>query len=1013
MADFTFFVRGYKNGYYGVRDSNLDVLYTQTKTGYYFAVDRSDESFFVVESQILYNKTKSGVIISSTSVVDIDPDFYGVNPLLFDGNYLYGWVYAQRSIYRWNKELTVRNDWALDAAFEPGEVITLAKSSRDGNYIYLLISGTTSKLAKFTLSESGLLDSPLWIIDCADIVADLQTYTIDDDTNGNLYISGNISGDYNGVLAKLSGVDGSVVWSNTGKEGCFSIFAAYSSETDSIYIIDFEDTQRVWQYDAATGNYIGKTIELPADLGNSIIICDSDTLVVGCTGSNPYVYAFDISSDWGEDESYIDSALQPGASIYFSGFGDPAGHINNLIVGEDDITNYLSVGDSSDDESASVISFPVVLSGVSDGTVSVDYQTSDGTAIASTDYVAASGTLSFVSGVYNYDIDITIIPNALFEDDKTFFVTLSNPVNAIISVDTGTGTILNDDPAPAFTDFTTMFYNNAPSGYQDYRCLDGDLDLAYEVNKSLDFPWSIAVNYYNDCFYVKQGGYLKKRVLSTSLETHSVLANDVGRLFCVDNFGYLWCNSSDATKIYKYSSDLSSYTTYNRKSAVTSPSYYKALPFCDSTMMIVLGYSDDYRVACFNIEDLDGGDPMWSTVIGEFYVDLAIDGDGNAYVTAGATDRYVKKYSVVDGTLQWSTLGGDLLAYNANLNSIFTVHTVETYDISGQVTNNYGGAPVDGVTMTISGTSNIDVTNISGYYSFTGLESGIYSVIPSKLGYSFVPSYQSYNPLSTDQSSQDYVAYLLATYNISGQVTDNNGALAGTTLTISGTATEALTNASGYYSFTGLTLGDYNVIPSMSGYTFVPTYRSYAPLNSDQGGQDYYGTQLTTYNISGQVTDFGGELEGVTLTISGTSTEALTNASGYYSFTGLSEDNYVIIPSMSGYTFVPTYRSYAPLNSDQGGQDYVAYNEYIVLNDRITEVVTDIVAGAVDMTNTNIVIGSGISESIPISGIITGVSSILPAVITIGSGLTEEAMISSGIIYSGLVASITATYSFA
>ena len=66
-------------------------------------------------------------------------------------------------------------------------------------------------------------------------------------------------------------------------------------------------------------------------------------------------------------------------------------------------------------------------------------------------------------------------------------------------------------------------------------------------------------------------------------------------------------------------------------------------------------------------------------------------------------------------------------------------------------------------------------------------------------------------------------------------------------------------------------------------------------------------TPESTYDISGTVTlSGGGALQGVTITLSGTSSgTATTDASGNYSFTDLVNGSYTVIPSLAGYTFTP------------------------------------------------------------------------------------------------------------
>lgn len=91
--------------------------------------------------------------------------------------------------------------------------------------------------------------------------------------------------------------------------------------------------------------------------------------------------------------------------------------------------------------------FTVTLSQASTQTVSVQYATADGTAQAGTDYVAASGTLTFAPGETQKTIAVTVLGDTNVEPDESFFVRLSTPANAIIADGEGQGTIRNDDTA--------------------------------------------------------------------------------------------------------------------------------------------------------------------------------------------------------------------------------------------------------------------------------------------------------------------------------------------------------------------------------------------------------------------------------------------------------------------------------------------------------------------------------------------------------------------------------------
>ncbi|HEU5068908.1 MAG TPA: Calx-beta domain-containing protein [Verrucomicrobiae bacterium] len=92
--------------------------------------------------------------------------------------------------------------------------------------------------------------------------------------------------------------------------------------------------------------------------------------------------------------------------------------------------------------------FNVSLSGPSGQPIAVDYFTSDGSATNGVDYLGTNGTVLFPSGVTNAAIQVFPIDNILDQPNRIFTVTLTNPVNADLSVTNATGTIQDDDPPP-------------------------------------------------------------------------------------------------------------------------------------------------------------------------------------------------------------------------------------------------------------------------------------------------------------------------------------------------------------------------------------------------------------------------------------------------------------------------------------------------------------------------------------------------------------------------------------
>jgi hypothetical protein len=108
----------------------------------------------------------------------------------------------------------------------------------------------------------------------------------------------------------------------------------------------------------------------------------------------------------------------------------------------------LSIGDSSvveGDRGRSQLQFTVSRSGSGEGTVSVDYRTVAGTALAKSDYTAASGTLTFPPGVWSQTITITVKTDRKREPDETFTVELFSTFGGTVDDAVATGMILNDD----------------------------------------------------------------------------------------------------------------------------------------------------------------------------------------------------------------------------------------------------------------------------------------------------------------------------------------------------------------------------------------------------------------------------------------------------------------------------------------------------------------------------------------------------------------------------------------
>ncbi len=104
--------------------------------------------------------------------------------------------------------------------------------------------------------------------------------------------------------------------------------------------------------------------------------------------------------------------------------------------------------DATADENNGPLVFSVVMTSSSGSTQTVDYATTvDGTAVAGSDYIATSGTLTFTSGQTTKPVNVTVTDDAISEADETVTLVLSNPTLALAD-GTAVGTITDDDPEP-------------------------------------------------------------------------------------------------------------------------------------------------------------------------------------------------------------------------------------------------------------------------------------------------------------------------------------------------------------------------------------------------------------------------------------------------------------------------------------------------------------------------------------------------------------------------------------
>ncbi len=145
----------------------------------------------------------------------------------------------------------------------------------------------------------------------------------------------------------------------------------------------------------------------------------------------------------------VDIQVANDGSLYYLARG-----VNAVFRVQYSASSSLAINDVTLNEGnsgPSVATFNVLLSPASSQTVTVNYATANSTASAGTDYVAASGTLTFTPGQQSQPVSVTINGDTTAEANETFNVNLSGAVNATIGDNQGVGTITNDDAQPTIS----------------------------------------------------------------------------------------------------------------------------------------------------------------------------------------------------------------------------------------------------------------------------------------------------------------------------------------------------------------------------------------------------------------------------------------------------------------------------------------------------------------------------------------------------------------------------------
>ena len=142
---------------------------------------------------------------------------------------------------------------------------------------------------------------------------------------------------------------------------------------------------------------------------------------------------------------------------------------------------------SEGDSGTQLQQLEVTLSAASANTITVDYTTSDDTAIAGSDYIATSGTLTFAPGETIKTINVPVIGDTVAELQERYLITLSNPANATLDRARTQVFIIDNDGVPTVSISDAFVKVNAGANEEAV--------IAFEVTLSAASDRAISVKY--------------------------------------------------------------------------------------------------------------------------------------------------------------------------------------------------------------------------------------------------------------------------------------------------------------------------------------------------------------------------------------------------------------------------------------------------------------------------------------------------------------------------------------
>ena len=406
----------------------------------------NDENFTVK----LSNPSMGSIVADTANVTIVDNDsnssilkLSASRDTIFEGNTYIMYVYRTGDTSGSLKVDYKTSDGTATAGSDytpvSGSITFADGESKKYVYIFTNRDNTYEVDEDFTFSlsnpSSGVIDTEFASckleIQDYNFIFDQNSYTVNEN-GGNITVTVNlVTGGYDVEFSDLT------IYYTTAN-GTATAGSDYTATTGSIHF--------GW-------GELSKTITIP--IINDTVAENTETFSIKFTGSS---------------DSYVTPLLTDTATI--------------TIIDDDKSQITLDRDSYTAPENSGYSVVTIVRTGSTAGITSVNYSTSDGTALAGVDYTATNGTITFAAGESSKNISIPIIDDSIYEGDKSFSVLLSNPSSGSLGITSADVKITEDEPAIGFKVgvwFSVVEHaGNSSSNIPIYRT--GDISKAVTVD---------------------------------------------------------------------------------------------------------------------------------------------------------------------------------------------------------------------------------------------------------------------------------------------------------------------------------------------------------------------------------------------------------------------------------------------------------------------------------------------------------------------------------------------------